>query len=72
MIKQNISAGTGAIQENVMVIRAKFQPLLENSQYEENMSRLIDAIPKMLDNVEALSAELNNAFNILLSAKKTD
>ena len=64
-IKQNISAGVDSIKENIAVIRAKFNPLLESEQYVEDVKRLLDVIPPMLDNLEAMVKELNRAFNIL-------
>ena len=70
MIKQNISAGTANIKENIQVIRAKFRPLLNQDQYIEDVSRLLEAVPKMLENVEAMADELDNAFGILQNAPK--
>ncbi len=72
MIKQNISAGTESIKENIMVIRAKFKPLLEEASYLEDVDRLVEAVPHMLDNVEAMANELNNAYEILWSTPKED
>ena len=70
MIRQNISAGTANIKENIQVIRAKFRPLLNEEQYIEDVSRLITVVPKMLENVEAMADELENAFDILQTAPK--
>ncbi len=72
MIKQNISGGVGAIKENIQVIRAKFRPLLNRDRYIEDVERLVEVIPGMLDNVESMADELDNAFNILTGAPKKD
>ena len=70
MIRHNISAGTANIKENIQVIRAKFRPLLNQEIYVEDVSRLITVVPKMLENVEAMADELENAFDILQNAPK--
>ena len=70
MVQQNISAGVEAIQDNIIVIRAKFRPLLEQDIYIDDVTRLIDVVPRMLDNVEAMSNELKNAFEVLTKAPK--
>ncbi|MBD3257021.1 hypothetical protein GF377_01215 [candidate division GN15 bacterium] len=70
MIRQSISAGTANIKENIQVIRAKFRPLLEADQYIEDVERLLTVVPKMLDNVEAMADELDNAYNILQKSPK--
>jgi hypothetical protein len=72
VIRHNISGGVGAIKENIQVIRAKFRPLLEKEQYIEDVDRLCDVVPEMLDNVESMADELENAFNILLAAPKKE
>ena len=72
MVQQNITAGVEAIQDNIKVIRAKFRPLLDQDAYIDDVARLIDVIPQMLDNVEAMSAELDNAFNVLTKAPKKE
>lgn len=70
MIRQNISAGTANIKENIQVIRAKFRPLLDAEQYIEDVDRLLNVVPRMLDNIEAMADELDNAFTILQNAPK--
>lgn len=72
MVQQNIAAGVESIQENIKVIRAKFRPLLEQDMYIDDVQRLIDVIPQMLDNLEAMSSELDNAFNVLIKAPKKE
>ena len=72
MVEQNISAGVEAIKENVQVIRAKFQPLLAQDIYIDDVARLLEVVPRMLENVEAMARELNNAFNILNKAPKKE
>ena len=72
MVQQNITAGVEAIQDNIQVIRAKFQPLLDKEVYIDDVTRLLDVVPRMLDNVEAMAKELHNAFNVLTSAPKKD
>ena len=72
MIQQNISAGIEEIQDNIKVIRAKFQPLLEPEFYIEDVTRLINVVPQMLDNVEAMVEQLNNAFEILNKTPKKE
>ncbi|MCD6249857.1 MAG: hypothetical protein J7J98_05985 [candidate division Zixibacteria bacterium] len=72
MVQQNITAGVEAIQDNIKVIRAKFRPLLEEDIYINDVSRLIDVVPQMLDNLEAMSSELDNAFNILTKESKKE
>ncbi len=72
MVQQNITAGVESIQENLKVIRAKFRPLLEQDLYIDDVQRLVDVVPKMLDNLEAMSSELDNAFNVLTKAPKKE
>jgi len=72
LVQQNITAGVESIQDNIKVIRAKFRPLLEQDIYINDVSRLIDVIPQMLDNLEAMSSELDNAFNILTKESKKE
>ena len=72
MVQQNIFGGVEAIKENVQVIRAKFRPLMDKALYVDDVSRLLDVIPTMLDNVEAMAKELNNAYNILARAPKKE
>ena len=72
MVQQNISAGVESITENIQVIRAKFQPLLDKEVYIDDVTRLLDVVPQMLDNVEAMTKELHNAFNVLTNAPKKD
>ncbi len=72
MVQQNISAGVEAIQDNIKVIRAKFRPLLEQDIYIDDVARLLEVVPRMLDNVEAMSNELNNAFEVLTKAPKKE
>jgi len=72
LVQQNITAGVEAIQDNIKVIRAKFRPLLEEDIYINDVSRLIDVVPQMLDNLEAMSSELDNAFNILTKESKKE
>ena len=72
LVKHNITAGVEAIQDNIKVIRAKFRPLLEQEIYIDDVKRLIDVIPQMLDNLEAMSAELDNAFKVLTKAPKKE
>jgi hypothetical protein len=72
LVHQNITAGVESIQDNLKVIRAKFRPLLDQEAYVDDVTRLIDVIPQMLDNLEAMSAELDNAFNVLSKAPKKE
>lgn len=72
MVQQNITAGVESIQDNLKVIRAKFRPLLEQEIYIDDVTRLIDVIPQMLDNLDAMSAELDNAFKVLTKAPKKE
>jgi hypothetical protein len=72
LVTQNISGGVEAIEENISVIRAKFRPLLDNDLYLEDVSRLVEVVPRMLDNVEALTKELANAFEALNAATRID
>jgi hypothetical protein len=65
-----VSGETESIKENIRIIKAKFRPLLENSAYIEDVSELLDAVPKMMANVEAMADELDNAFTILNDAPK--
>jgi hypothetical protein len=65
-----VSGETESIKENIRIIKAKFRPLLENSAYIEDVSELLDAVPKMMANVEAMADELDNAFSILNDAPK--
>ena len=72
MVQQNISGGVEAIKENIQVIRAKFRPLLDTDIYIDDVKRLVDVVPRMLDNVEAMAKELNNAFEVLNKAPKKE
>ena len=72
MVQYNITAGVESIHENLKVIRAKFRPLLDQEAYVDDVTRLISVIPQMLDNLEAMSSELDNAFNVLTKAPKKE
>ena len=72
MIKQKISDEAEAIHENLRVIRAKFKPLLDADTYVEDVSMLVEVVPRMMDNIEELSKELNRAFAILSDTPKKD
>lgn len=54
------------------MIRAKFRPLMDQNLYIEDVQRLLDVVPRMLDNVEAMAKELNNAFEVLTKAAKKE
>jgi len=72
LIKQNISGEVDAIKENIQVMRTKLRPLLNKDLYIEDVERLIEVIPEMLENVESMADELGNAFRILSDAPKKD
>jgi hypothetical protein len=72
IIKQSVSGETEAIKEYMTIIKAKFRPLLQDSTYLEDVSGLLEAVPKMIDNVEAMADELDNAFNILNDTPKNE
>ncbi len=72
MIKQKISDEAEAIHENMRVIRAKFKPLLDTEVYLEDVSMLVEVVPRMMDNIEELSKELNHAFTILSDTPKRE
>lgn len=70
-IKQNISGEVEAISEALQIIRAKFKPLLDKDIYVEDVSRLVDAVGTMIENVEAMTQELERAHKILTDSDKT-
>jgi len=72
LVQHSISDEIEAIQENIHVTRAKFKPLLDSEVYMEDVSPLIDVVPQMLDNIEALAKELNHAFTILSNTPRND
>lgn len=65
LVERNIEGDIEAIADNVQVIRSKFQPLLDSDQYVEDVAKLVEVIPQMLDNVEEMVLQLNKAFEIL-------
>ena len=71
MIRQNISAEVEAISDNLMIIRSKFKPLMFKEIYAEDVDRLVDAVGGMLENVESMAWELENAFEILSEVERT-
>ena len=72
MIQQQISDEVEAISESVRVIRAKFKPLLDSDVYLEDVAQLVEVVPRMLDNLDALVKELGHAFTILSDTPKKD
>lgn len=72
MVQHNISDGVEAIHENIRVIRAKFKPLLDADVYLEDVAMLVEVVPRMLDNIDALTREVNHAFTILSDTPKKD
>ena len=72
MIHHSISDGVEAIHENVRVIRAQFKPLLDADVYLEDVAALVEVVPRMLDNIDALTKEVNHAFTILSDMPKKD
>jgi len=72
MVYQSISAGIGAIKENIAVIRAKFRPLLRSGDYLEDVTRLVVGTTKMLDNMEAMAMQLEESFETLSKAPKKE
>ena len=72
LIQQQISDEVEAISESVRVIRAKFKPLLDSDVYLEDVAQLVEVVPRMLDNLDALAKELGHAFTILNNTPKKD
>jgi hypothetical protein len=72
LIQQHISDEVEAIAESILVIRAKFKPLLDADVYLEDVAQLVEVVPPMLDNLEALTKELGHAFTILSNTPKKD
>jgi hypothetical protein len=72
LIHHSISDGVEAIHDNIRVIRAQFKPLLDPDVYLEDVSRLVEVVPLMLDNIDELTKELNRAFTILSDTPKRD
>lgn len=72
LVQHSISDGVESIREDLHVIRAKFRPLLDADAYLEDVSALVEVVPKMVDNIEALAKELNHAFTILNDSPKKD
>jgi hypothetical protein len=72
LIHHSISDGVEAIHENVRVIRAQFKPLLDADVYLEDVVALVEVVPRMLDNIDALTKEVNHAFTILSDMPKKD
>jgi len=72
LVQHSISDEVEAIHESIHVTRAKFNPLLDSELYLEDVSQLIEVVPQMLDNIEALAKELNHAFTILSNTPKKD
>ena len=65
MVKQDLSGECQAIKESIRIIRAKFQPYLDKNKYIDDVDQLVEVVPKMMENVEAMADELDNAFGIL-------
>ena len=72
MVQHSISDEVEAIHESLRVARAKFKPLLDSEVYLEDVSQLVEVVPQMLENIEALAKELNHAFTILSNTPKKD
>jgi hypothetical protein len=72
LIQQHISDEVEAIAESILVSRAKFKPLLDSDVYLEDVAHLVEVVPPMIENVEALAKELGHAFTILSDTPKKD
>ena len=72
MVQKHISDDVEAVHESIRVMRAKFKPLLDSDIYLEDVGQLVEVVPRMLDNLDALAKELNHAFTILNNTPKKE
>lgn len=72
MVQKHISDDVEAVHESIRVMRAKFKPLLDSEIYLEDVGQLVEVVPRMLDNLDALAKELNHAFTILNNTPKKE
>jgi len=72
LVQKHISDDVEAVHESIRVMRAKFKPLLDSEIYLEDVGQLVEVVPRMLDNIDALAKELNHAFTILNNTPKKE